>query len=206
MADSSSGGRSSGAPTPRPPGDGALNESPGGRPIRTSATASRGASAGAEGGMGAISRGQPGSRQAPPFSSNREEREGSREGSPDSRLGAIFAGPRRRLASMRPRLPNRDAMARAGTLGTGIVIGALLGAGLALIFAPQSGEETRAVMRRSARGARLRATDAWDGLADELHFAARRTGRRVARAKRRVRYVAEDVLGDRMPERFSRRG
>jgi gas vesicle protein len=121
-------------------------------------------------------------------------------------LGAIFAGPRRRLASMRPRLPNRDAMARAGTLGTGIVIGALLGAGLALIFAPQSGEETRAVMRRSARGARLRATDAWDGLADELHFAARRTGRRVARAKRRVRYVAEDVLGDRMPERFSRRG
>jgi gas vesicle protein len=56
-----------------------------------------------------------------------------------------------------------------------------MGAGLALLFAPQSGEDTRHDIavggrRLARRGRRLahRGRDAWDDLRDELHDAWRR--------------------------------
>ena len=81
-----------------------------------------------------------------------------------------------------------------GLVGAGLLVGALVGAGAALLLAPQSGHETRAAIRRRAVGARYRATDAWDDLANELAAVARRGRRRAQRALRRARWRASDVI------------
>lgn len=64
----------------------------------------------------------------------------------------------------------------------GIALGLAVGAGSALLLAPESGEEVRAAIARRGRRAGRRAHDAWDDLRDELRFAARRGRRRVRRA------------------------
>lgn len=54
---------------------------------------------------------------------------------------------------------------RGGGAGTGIalfLLGAALGAGVALLFAPQSGEDTRADLRRGARRLKRKARDVVD--------------------------------------------
>ena len=81
-----------------------------------------------------------------------------------------------------------------GLLGAGLLVGALVGAGAALLLAPQSGLETRSAIRRRARFARHRATDAWSELADELAAVARRGRRRARRALRRARWSASDAI------------
>ena len=81
-----------------------------------------------------------------------------------------------------------------GLLGAGIVIGALIGAGAALLLAPTSGEEMRSTIRRQARLAKFRAGDAWDDLADQFTNVARRGGRRARRAMRRARWRAGDAI------------
>ena len=62
-------------------------------------------------------------------------------------------------------------------LGLGMVIGAVLGAGIALVVAPQSGAETRRILSRRA-GSLGRGAGAWTKLGRELQ--------RAARAKRRA--------------------
>ncbi|MEO8562764.1 MAG: hypothetical protein ABI601_11855 [bacterium] len=68
--------------------------------------------------------------------------------------------------------------------GAGLALGIALGAGAALLAAPQSGEETRAVLLGRARRLRRSATrsgrDAWTELGDELRGAARSIRRRRA--------------------------
>ena len=94
---------------------------------------------------------------------------------------------------------------RIAIFGSGIALGAALGAGVALLFAPFSGEETRAAIRR--RGARLatRSHDAWEDLRDELRWAARRGKRRVGRRIQRARWAAEDFVDERQrPDRWRR--
>jgi hypothetical protein len=81
-----------------------------------------------------------------------------------------------------------------GLLGAGLLIGALVGAGAALLLAPQSGAQTRTTLRRKARVARYRANDAWDDLAGELAAVARRGGRRARRAMQRARWRASDAI------------
>ncbi len=81
-----------------------------------------------------------------------------------------------------------------GLVGAGLLVGVLVGAGTALLLAPQSGEETRTLIRRKARFARHRAGDAWDDLAGDLVAMARRRGRRARRAVRRARWRASDAL------------
>jgi len=81
-----------------------------------------------------------------------------------------------------------------GLLGAGLLVGALVGVGAALLFAPQSGHETRTAIRRQARFARDRAGDAWGDLADELASVARRGRRRARRAMRRARWRASDAI------------
>lgn len=81
-----------------------------------------------------------------------------------------------------------------GLLGAGLLVGALVGASAALLLAPQSGVETRTAIRRKARFARHRATDAWSDFADDLADVARRGRRRARRALRRARWRASDVL------------
>ena len=64
----------------------------------------------------------------------------------------------------------------AGMLGVGMIIGAVLGAGIALLVAPQAGWETRRTLTSRAR--RIRGgTSAWTRLGREL--------KRAARAKRK---------------------
>lgn len=81
-----------------------------------------------------------------------------------------------------------------GLLGAGLLIGAVVGAGAALLLAPQSGEETRTIIKRQARHARHRAGDAWADLADELANVTRRGRRRARRAMRRARWRASDAI------------
>jgi hypothetical protein len=83
---------------------------------------------------------------------------------------------------------------RLGMFGLGIVLGAVLGSGTALLFAPQSGEEARAGIGRRARSMRADARDAWDDLRDELEWAARRGRRRLARGATRGSWAAEDLM------------
>lgn len=78
--------------------------------------------------------------------------------------------------------------------GAGIALGLAMGAGSALLLAPESGEETRASLRRRGRRLGRRAHDAWDDLRDELRFATRRGRRRLHRVMDRGygRWSAED--------------
>jgi gas vesicle protein len=82
----------------------------------------------------------------------------------------------------------------------GALLGASLGAGAALLFAPQSGEETRYRLTRRGRRFRERTADAWGDLRDELQYAARRGRRKLGRALRRRRQNrerhADDALDD----------
>jgi gas vesicle protein len=73
----------------------------------------------------------------------------------------------------------------------GIALGLAIGAGAALLLAPQSGTDTRrAIVRRSRRLSR-RGRDAWGDLREELSRAARR-GRQAFRRRRRAHESASD--------------
>ena len=84
--------------------------------------------------------------------------------------------------------------ARVGMFGAGIAVGALLGAGAALLYAPTSGLEARTLLKGRARRATLRAVDRWDELGAELRGAARRSKRRLRRGVAKSRWRAADSL------------
>jgi gas vesicle protein len=83
-----------------------------------------------------------------------------------------------------------------------LALGLLLGAGSALLTAPQSGEETRAVLkgrvRRLKRSAARTSRDAWGELGDELRGAAQSLRRRRAKraAQRELRREARELAAD----------
>jgi gas vesicle protein len=60
---------------------------------------------------------------------------------------------------------------------SGLIVGAAIGAGLALLLAPQSGKRTRRQLMRSVEGVTDDATDRFDHLTDDLRSAVR-TGRK----------------------------
>ena len=62
---------------------------------------------------------------------------------------------------------------RAGTFLAGLAIGALIGAGVALLFAPQSGEETRGAIARRTKHLARDARDRYDDVKDKLRRARR---------------------------------
>src|SRR5690242_21677894 len=68
-----------------------------------------------------------------------------------------------------------------GIFAAGALLGAAIGAGAALLLAPQSGAETRHRLARRGRHLRERTSDAWLDLRDELRYAARRSRRKLAR-------------------------
>jgi gas vesicle protein len=80
--------------------------------------------------------------------------------------------------------------------GAGLALGLALGAGAALLTAPQSGEETRAALRgrakRLGRTTTRRSRDAWAELRDELQSATMSLRRR--RAKRSARRALQREL------------
>ena len=77
-------------------------------------------------------------------------------------------------------LPAAPPRRRAGSFLAGLGIGLAMGAALALLFAPQTGEETRRSLRRGGRRIRSRAADAWEDLRLELA----RTKRALKRRRR----------------------
>jgi hypothetical protein len=81
----------------------------------------------------------------------------------------------------------------------GALLGAAVGAGAALLLAPQSGARTRHNLARRGRHIASRTGDAWDDLRHELHYAARRGRRklhRVLRDRRARREVEDGMLVD----------
>lgn len=77
---------------------------------------------------------------------------------------------------------NRETLA---VFAAGVALGMAVGAGAALLFAPQSGTETRHEIARRGRRLGRRGRDAWDDLRDELRRAARRGARTLRRRRER---------------------
>jgi gas vesicle protein len=77
-------------------------------------------------------------------------------------------------------------------LGLGLLVGAALGAGAALLLAPASGEDVRRQLRRGARRLYARSADAVEDLREETDRAARRLARR---GMRRSRQLVDDARG-----------
>jgi gas vesicle protein len=61
-----------------------------------------------------------------------------------------------------------DHEAQVFNFVSGLVLGAVIGAGVALLTAPQSGNRTRRRIRRAAVDVRDNASDRWEDLADEV--------------------------------------
>ena len=80
---------------------------------------------------------------------------------------------------------------RTAVLSTGIAIGLLVGAGMAMLLAPREGWETRRAFGRRMRRVGRRGRDVWDDLRDEL-----RRARRHVRRARRMRQVDLDDRRD----------
>lgn len=80
-------------------------------------------------------------------------------------------------------------------IGLGVLVGAALGAGAALLLAPASGEETRAQLRRGARRLQRQGARVLEDLWDEADFRARRVART---AWRRGRDAAARAAAERM--------
>ena len=82
--------------------------------------------------------------------------------------------------------------------GAGLALGIAVGAGVALITTPRTGDETRAALR--SRAGRIRRTtsrrgrDAWDDLRDELEKATRALRRRKMRRSARRDLARESTL------------
>jgi gas vesicle protein len=73
------------------------------------------------------------------------------------------------------------------------ILGAALGAGVALLLAPTSGEDTRRRIARGARRVKDTALDALDELRDEFDDLKDRAVETVDQVKATARGVAEDV-------------
>jgi gas vesicle protein len=58
-----------------------------------------------------------------------------------------------------------------GSFFAGLLLGAAIGAGVALMLAPQSGKRTRKRLRRVVGDARETAGDRWEDLASEMRSA-----------------------------------
>ena len=62
-------------------------------------------------------------------------------------------------------------LGRAALIGAGLAMGIVLGAGIALLVAPDSGARTRMRLTRRVRRARNRARDQWDDWSDAYRYA-----------------------------------
>lgn len=99
----------------------------------------------------------------------------------------------------RPRVAGRSyaeerEWARLATFGGGVALGALLGAGIALLFAPAAGEDVRELLLDQARAAGGRVRDRFDDLRSEARYATRRGRRGMKRGLARSGWALEDVL------------
>ena len=81
--------------------------------------------------------------------------------------------------------------------GAGVALGALLGAGAALLYAPQTGEETREMLSERAQTFGRRIGDRNADARGDLGWYGRRGRRQLRRGAKRGRWAGED-LADRI--------
>ena len=74
-----------------------------------------------------------------------------------------------------------------------LLLGAAVGAGLALLFAPASGAETRRRISRSARRLKETAADALDEIRDEFDDLTDRASEKLEEVKEAARDTVEDI-------------
>jgi gas vesicle protein len=110
----------------------------------------------------------------------------SGEGRPLERELSITSRGSARTIRPKPDAGHKLDWQHIAIFAAGALLGVTLGAGAALLVAPQSGEEARHNIARRGRRLRARTADAWDDLRDELGFAARRGRRKLARKLRRA--------------------
>lgn len=84
---------------------------------------------------------------------------------------------------------------RVGIFGAGLAIGIALGAGVALLLAPRSGEETRELLGERTRYLGGRMAGGIDDLRGGVERATRRSRRKVRRGLTRGRWMVEDARG-----------
>ena len=88
----------------------------------------------------------------------------------------------------------RSAGRGSATLfAAGVALGVVVGAGVALLVAPNSGYETRQAIARRGRRVSRRSRDAWDDLRDELRQAVRNKRRSWRLKRQRARDAHEPV-------------
>jgi len=78
----------------------------------------------------------------------------------------------------RPFTEIRD-LGKMGTIIAGVAVGAMIGAGAALLLAPGSGDETRTAIKRRVRKLTRRERGVWKSLARALEAAANETAVRA---------------------------
>jgi len=81
-----------------------------------------------------------------------------------------------------------------GAFFSGFVIGGLVGAAVALILAPQSGEETRALMREKSIEIKERGEAGWQEAQERARHAADDAKARAAEVAAEVRSKAEEIV------------
>jgi gas vesicle protein len=81
----------------------------------------------------------------------------------------------------------------ASIFGAGVALGALLGAGAALLFAPQTGEETREMLSERAHRFGGRIGERIDDARGDLGWYMRRGRRKLRRGAERGRWTGEDI-------------
>ena len=74
-----------------------------------------------------------------------------------------------------------------GGFAIGVIFGAFLGAGIALLFAPERGDKTRRRLRHRLRSLR-------EDAGDQLERAGKRTGRDLLRRRRRLEAGVERAV------------
>lgn len=81
----------------------------------------------------------------------------------------------------------------AAIFGAGIALGAMIGAGAALLFAPQSGEETRDLISERAQRFGGRIGERIDDARGDLGWYLRRGRRKMRRGAERGRWAGQDM-------------
>lgn len=122
-----------------------------------------------------------------------------------------YAGPANQKSASRPPLKRLMPTSsftddRNVAFLAGVVLGAAVGAGVALLLAPRSGRSTRRRIARSGREITQRGRDAWHELADELGAVRRRRhDSRDAREARSAREARHATPGAAQRKSFSLR-